>query len=350
MRLDFQVQHTVVQTASGWVWSKCHKEPIWPQNILWRPEQHHGVVFWNRCTECLRNIRNIAQTFVKQILLVLLRAEEEKKSVQVFDFSLIWTQKYSLCWFIHCSRVPGIKSLHANVDRRSDCNQSRINWTLLSKFGRTRLCGQRLIITVSDPKPTERDDSEERWVTIASPLRANEAAKHVARLPLDWPQLHGPLLCWHRRVTHNGREHASTRLEQLGAVSSLPSFRTIDFYSIPDELMFSEHHYCERVNVTLRFASNSLSAFHFILAESSLLHAWLAMTGGRGGVECVHSAPAGLHFLTRGSGDFNPNGYSEEFFFLFPWRFLKPLWNQILMSNLRVGRHEEIKTMLKRKK
>lgn len=98
------------------------------------PEQYNGFVFWNPSTECLRNIRNIVQTFVKQVLLVLLRVEEdEEASVRLFDFPLIRRQKYSLCWFTQCSRAPSLKSLCANVDPRSHCNQSRINWTGLSK-------------------------------------------------------------------------------------------------------------------------------------------------------------------------------------------------------------------------
>lgn len=235
-------------------------------STIHNPEQYNGFVFWNQSTECLRNIRNIVQTFVKQVLLLLLRVEEEEASVQVFDFSLIRRQKYSLCWFIQCSRVPSIKSLCANVDLRSHCNQNRINWTGLSK------CAGRVSADKgSSSQYAMRNTLWERqfWTALShnrTSTLSKRGCQHVACLPLDWPQLHTRLLCW-QCVSHNVQEHCWTRLEQLGAISSLPSFKTIDFYLISDELMFSECHYCERVNVTLRFASNSLSLFHFILAD-----------------------------------------------------------------------------------
>lgn len=70
-----------------------------------------------------------------------------------------------------------------------------------------------------------------------------------------------------RCVLHNVQENCLTWSEQLGAIWLLTSLETIDFYLISDELMFSECHYCKRVNITLRFTSNSLSSSHFILAD-----------------------------------------------------------------------------------
>lgn len=225
-------------------------------------------LFWSGSTKCLRSIRNTVQIFAQLVLPLLLSLGGNKWS-NLWFFSLIWRQKYSLYWFIHSTGVWGTKSSFADVDLRSLFNRSVINRQLVrSAAGRlsnfSSLKGYYII--TSDVKHTFRKKTLNKAESHHKSTQNKWGCQHVACLPLDWLQFHKRLLSSHC-VLHNVQENCPTRSEQLGAIWLLTSFKTIDFYLISDELMFSECHYCERVNITLRFASNSLSSSHFISAD-----------------------------------------------------------------------------------
>lgn len=222
-------------------------------------------LFWSRSTKCLRSIRNIVQIFAQLVLPLLLSLGGNKWSNHWF-FSLIWRQKYSLYWFIHSTTVWGTKSLCADVDLRSLFNQSVIvKWVVHSVAGLLSSLKGYYIIT-SDVKHTFRNKTLNNAESHHKSPQNKWGCQHVACLPLDWLQLHKRLLSSHCAL-HNVQENCLTWSEQLGAIWLLTSFKTIDFYLISDELMFSECHYCERVSITLRFTSNSLSSCYFILAD-----------------------------------------------------------------------------------